>query len=136
MRGRGSTTWDGRRGDGEYIGEGRFRIVITPTDRAGNVGQPATAKALALTALKSPSFKPGFFYPSDGDALAATSTLGARLLRPANVSWVIKDASGAIVRHGGDAAAAPARARCASSGTAGTMPGSSCRRAPTRDASG
>ncbi len=105
MRGRGSTTWDGRRDDGEYIGEGRFRILITPTDRAGNVGQPATAKALALTALKSPSFKPGFFYPSDGDALAATSTLGARLLRPASVSWVIKDASGAIVRKGGDPAA-------------------------------
>ena len=105
MRGRGSTTWDGRRGDGEYLGEGRFRIVITPTDRAGNVGEPATAKVLALTALKSPSVKPGFFYPSDGDALAATSTLGARLLRPATVSWVIKDASGAVVRHGGDPAA-------------------------------
>ena len=106
MRGRGSTTWDGRRDDGEYIGEGRFRIEITPTDRAGNVGQPAVAKALALTALASPAFKPGFFYPSDGDALAATSILGARLIRPATLSWVIRDASGAVVRHGGEGVAA------------------------------
>ena len=106
MRGRGSTTWDGRRDDGEYIGEGRFRIEITPTDRAGNVGQPAVAKALALTALTSPRFKPGFFYPSDGDTLAATSILGARLLRPATLSWVIRDASGAVVRRGGEAIAA------------------------------
>ncbi len=106
MRGRGSTTWDGRRDDGEYIGEGRFRIEITPTDRAGNVGQAAVAKALALTALTSPAFKPGFFYPSDGDALAATSILGARLLRPATLSWVIRDASGAVVRHGGEGVAA------------------------------
>jgi hypothetical protein len=106
MRGRGSTTWDGRRDDGEYIGEGRFRIEITPTDRAGNVGQPAVAKALALTALTSPTFKPGFFYPLDGDALAATSVLSARLLRPATLSWVIRDASGAVVRRGGEAIAA------------------------------
>jgi flagellar hook assembly protein FlgD len=106
LGGRGSTTWDGRRDDGTYVGEGRFRIQITPTDRAGNVGVPAAAKVLVLNVMRAPTVKPELFYPSDGDALAATSVLRARLSKPATVSWLIKDAAGTIVRHGPDTAAA------------------------------
>jgi flagellar hook assembly protein FlgD len=108
MRGRGSTTWDGRRGSGGYVGEGRFRVEITPTDRAGNVGEPAAARVLVLNSMKSPSVKPALFHPSDGDALAATTTFGARLTRPATVSWLVKDAAGSIVRRGLDEVAAEA----------------------------
>jgi flagellar hook assembly protein FlgD len=102
MRGRGSSVWDGRRDDGEYAKEGRYRIQITPTDRAGNVGQPAVAKVLVLNAMRDPAFRPAFFYPSDGDALAATANLGARLSKPSKMSWLIRDEAGTVVRHGGE----------------------------------
>ncbi len=102
MRGRGSSVWDGRRNDGEYAKEGRYRVQITPTDRAGNVGLPATAKVLVLNAMRAPSFRPGFFYPADGDALSASATLGARLTKASRMSWLIRDTAGNVVRHGGE----------------------------------
>ena len=104
MGGRGSTTWDGRRDSGEYAAEGRYRIDITPTDRAGNSGQAASTKVLVLSSLRAPRATPALFNPSDGDGLAATTTLKARLIRPATVSWIVRDASGAVVRHGPDRA--------------------------------
>ena len=136
MRGRGSTTWDGRRDDGEYIGEGRFRILITPTDRAGNVGQPATAKALALTALKSPSFKPGLLLPLRWGCPGSHEHVGGA---PPAARQRELGHQGRFRRHRAQAAVTPppgSRARCASTGTVGTTPASSCRRAPTRAASG
>ena len=102
MAGRGATTWDGRRTDGAYAGEGPYSIEITPMDRAGNVGAPAGAAVTVLSSVRVPHARPGLFNPADGDALAATTEMTARLLRPATVSWVVKDASGAIVRHGVD----------------------------------
>jgi len=100
LAGRGSSTWDGRRNDGKYAAEGRYRIEVTPTDRAGNIGPPARAKVLVLSALRAPRATPALFYPSDGDGLAASTVLRARLIRPATVSLVIRDATGAVVRHG------------------------------------
>jgi hypothetical protein len=94
--------WDGRRNDGEYAKEGRYRVQITPTDRAGNVGLPATGKVLVLNAMRAPSFRPGFFYPADGDALSASATLGARLTKASRMSWLIRDTAGNVVRHGGE----------------------------------
>ena len=44
LKGRGSLSWDGRRDDGKLVGEGSFKIVLTPTDRAGNRGEPAEAR--------------------------------------------------------------------------------------------
>ena len=104
-----------------------------PTGPATSDSRPSPRRSRSRPSSRPP-FKPGFFYPSDGDALAATSVLGARLLRPASLSWVIRDASGAVVRRGGEAIAAQ-RARCASCGMAAMTPDSSCRRAPTWDAS-
>lgn len=102
MAGRGATTWDGRRDNGDYVGEGRFSIEITPTDRAGNSGQSAAAGVMVLSSLRAPRVKPAHFHPSDGDGLAAVAAMKARLLRPAKVSWVIRDVSGAVVRRGID----------------------------------
>jgi hypothetical protein len=104
LAGPGITTWDGRRDDGEYVGEGPFSIEITPSDRAGNVGATAGTAVTVLSSLRAPRVTPALFYPSDGDDLAPVAELKARLTRPASVSWVIKDASGAIVRHGLDQA--------------------------------
>jgi flagellar hook assembly protein FlgD len=104
MAGPGASTWDGRKTDGEYAGEGPFSIEITPMDRAGNTGTPAGAAVTVLSSVRVPRVRPALFNPDDGDALAATAEMSARLLRPAAVSWVVRDATGAVVRHG------PARA--------------------------
>jgi flagellar hook assembly protein FlgD len=104
MAGRGASTWDGRKADGQYVGEGPFSIEITPMDRAGNTGAPAGAAVTVLSSVRVPHVRPALFNPGDGDALAATAEMRARLLRPAAVSWVVKDASGAVVRHGPDRA--------------------------------
>jgi flagellar hook assembly protein FlgD len=100
MAGRGATSWDGRRDDGEYVGEGPYSIEITPMDRAGNSGAPAGTAVTVLSSVRVPRAKPALFHPADGDGLAATTEMTARLLRPATVSWVILDPSGAVVRHG------------------------------------
>jgi flagellar hook assembly protein FlgD len=102
MRGRGSTAWDGRRDNGGYVGEGVFRVEVTPTDRAGNVGEPGAARVLVLNSMKSPAVSPELFYPTDGDSLAATATFRARLTRPATVTLLVRDASGTVVRRGID----------------------------------
>jgi flagellar hook assembly protein FlgD len=102
MAGHGATTWDGRRDDGEYGGEGPYTIEIVPMDRAGNVGAPASAAVTVLSSVRVPHARPVLFYPSDGDGLAATTEFAARLLRPATVTWLIRDESGTVVRHGPD----------------------------------
>ena len=100
LRGPGSLTWDGRRRDGKYVGEGKFRIVITPSDRVGNTGAPAEVRVKALSSIKSPTAKPAVFHPGDGDDLAGSVELRARLTRPGAVSWIIRDAAGTAVRKG------------------------------------
>jgi hypothetical protein len=102
LQGPRTVIWNGRRDNGAYVGDGTFTIRLTPTDRAGNKGETRSAEVLALSALKSPSARPPFFHASDGDALATRSVLRARLIRPATVSWTVKDASGAVVRTGMD----------------------------------
>lgn len=102
LKGQGSITWDGRRDDGAYVGEGRFRVVITPIDRAGNQGEPAEVRVLALSSVKAPRAVPAMFHARDGDELAQTTLLRANLTRPATVSWIVRSASGSIVRRGLD----------------------------------
>lgn len=99
LRGSGSLVWDGRRDDGRLVGEGQFRIILTPTDRAGNRGQSAAVKVKVLNSLKNPTANPALFYPSDGDSLAQTSVLKARITREAAASWTIRDAAGNVVRR-------------------------------------
>ncbi len=107
LKGRGSLEWDGRRDDGKLVGEGSFKIVLTPTDRAGNRGEPAETRVLVLNSMKNPRANPTMFYSADGDELAQTTALKARLTRDANVSWTIRKPGGTVVRHGPDEAAFP-----------------------------
>jgi hypothetical protein len=53
-----------------------------------------------LNSIKNPTVNPELFWARDGDSLAATSALKARLTRQATVSWIIRDAKGKIVRRG------------------------------------
>ncbi len=108
LKGRGSLTWDGLRDDGKLVGEGSFKIVLTPADRAGNHGEPAETRVRVLNSMKNPRANPALFYAADGDDLAQTTALKARLTRDANVSWTIRKPGGAVVRHGPDEAAFPA----------------------------
>jgi flagellar hook assembly protein FlgD len=124
LAGAGSLIWDGRRDDGRIVGEGQFKIILTPTDRAGNVGEPAEIKVRVLNSMRDPSASPALFYPSDGDELAATTVLKARITRDATVSLLLRDARGDVVRRGiEDAAMSPGPARFVWDGTddAGVM---------------
>jgi len=95
-----SSTWDGRSGSGKVVPDGRYHITVVPTDRAGNVGHAATISVRVLTAMKAPAVAPSLFYPTDGDALAATSRQSLTLTQPARLTWRILDAGGATVRTG------------------------------------
>ncbi|CAN5854742.1 hypothetical protein BH23CHL8_BH23CHL8_03700 [soil metagenome] len=102
--GRSTTSWDGLRDDGSVAADGTYRVVFTPRDRAGNVGESAAVRVKVLTALKAPKVKPDLFFPNDEDQLAQTTRFIARLIKSGTVSWVVRDASGAVVRTGIDAA--------------------------------
>ncbi len=102
LAGPGKLTWDGRRDDGGTAGEGLFKVILTPTDRAGNQGEPAEVKVRVLNSMRNPTANPTLFHPADGDDLAATAALKARLTRDATVSLLIRSASGDVVRRGID----------------------------------
>ena len=104
LRGQGGSTWDGRRDDGLYVGDGVFRIAITPTDRAGNTGHTESVRVKVLSALDSPIIWPPLFDPTDGDALAATAVFRANLSKPGTISWLIRDRSGTVIRRAIDEA--------------------------------
>jgi flagellar hook assembly protein FlgD len=101
-RGDSTVVWDGRRDDGEYIGEGTFKITLRPRDRADNVGKRVSVEVIALASLKSPSVEPSLVHSADQDGLVDTARFKARLIRPGSVRWVVKDAAGAVVRRGID----------------------------------
>jgi flagellar hook assembly protein FlgD len=103
LEGKGSTSWNGRRDDGEYVGEGLFRIILTPTDRAGNHGEPKDLRVRVLNSMKNPTVNPPLIYAADEDELGQTSALKARLTRQATASWIIRNTKGAVVRRGIDA---------------------------------
>jgi flagellar hook assembly protein FlgD len=98
--GGGSVTWNGRRDGGRLAAEGKYNVYLTPTDRAGNKGETRSVSVKILNSIKNPMVKPELFWARDQDALASTSALKARLTRPATVSWVVRDARGAVVRRG------------------------------------
>ena len=96
------STWDGKNGSGDVVVDGKYDITVVPTDRAGNVGDPATTSVKVLTAMKSPKLGPSLFYPTDGDALAQVSKQSLTLTEPASLRWRILDAHGDVVRTGID----------------------------------
>ena len=96
--GAGSATWNGRDSNGTVVPDGRYVLAVTPTDRAGNVGETRTTRARVFTALASPGAAPAFFFARDGDDLAASTTLGVTLAEAATLDWRIVDAEGSTVR--------------------------------------
>jgi len=90
------------------VAEGKYNVYLTPTDRAGNKGQSKVISVRVLNSVKNPTVNPALFWARDGDAIAATSALKARLTREATVSWIIRDRNGKIIRRGIPAEVRPA----------------------------
>jgi flagellar hook assembly protein FlgD len=95
--GDGSATWDGKNDSGNFVNDGKYTITATPRDRSGNTGDPESLQARVLTAMSAPSASPDFFYPSDGDNLAQTTTFSVTLDQTATFWWKIADADGNVV---------------------------------------
>jgi flagellar hook assembly protein FlgD len=100
--GDGAVTWNGRKDNGDYAAEGKYNVYLTPTDRAGNTGQAKVVSVKLLNSIKNPTVKPELFWARDGDSIAPSSALKAKLTRAAKVSWLIRDKGGKIVRRGID----------------------------------
>ncbi len=98
--GRSAIVWDGRTENGTTVGDGVYRLTLTPTDRNGNVGESASIKVKSLTALLAPGASPDLFDAGDGDALAQTTAFRARLLHPGDITVLVLDAGGDVVRTG------------------------------------
>lgn len=95
--GANSVAWDGRDDDGAIVPDGTYEVRISPRDIAGTTGTTLVRTVRVDTTLGFVSTTKPVFYPQDGDSLAPATTLGFKLTRPATVTWVIKDADGAIV---------------------------------------
>jgi flagellar hook assembly protein FlgD len=95
--GDGTATWDGKNDNGNFVNDGKYTITATPRDRSGNTGDPESLQARVLTAMSAPSASPDFFYPSDGDNLAQTTTFSVTLDQTATFWWKIADADGNVV---------------------------------------
>ena len=97
--GPGTVHWDGRKDNGKAAAEGTFNVYLRATDRAGNVSEARSAKVKLLDALKKPTSNPELFWAKDGDTLAPTAAIKARLTRESTVSLVIRDRDGKVVRR-------------------------------------
>ena len=100
--------WNGRTAAGVPVPDGRYTVILTPVDPAGNAGAPVATQVDVYAALASVSRSPTLFFPQDGDKLATKSTVTFRLLSPATVSLYVVDASGAVVRSAWTDRALPA----------------------------
>ncbi len=99
--GPGTTTWDGTNGT-DVVPDGRYTLVLIPTDLAGNVGAQQTITASVLTALSAPGSSVAAFDPGGVDPLADSVRFNATLTQQAAVEWRVVDGAGKVVRNGSD----------------------------------
>ena len=90
-------TWDGRASGGSVVPDGAYDVRLTPRDAVGNAGAPVTRRVTAIGFLRSVASSKALFYPQDRDALSTGTRLSFTLQRPANVTWTVRNASGAVV---------------------------------------
>jgi hypothetical protein len=95
--GTSTLTWDGRDDDGHWVPDGTYEVRVTPRDLTGTSGAAAVRSVRVDTTLGFVDTTRVLFYPHDGDTLAPDTTLSYTLTRAATVTWVIRDASGAVV---------------------------------------
>ena len=100
--------WDGRTDTGSPAADGRYTVTLTPRDRAGNDGKPATTVVDVYATLKALTRSPKVFFPQDADTLAQKTTASFSLLAPASVTIQVIDKDGTVVRTGMTDKALPA----------------------------
>ena len=90
-------TWDGKKSDGTAVPDGTYDVRLTPRDAVGNSGEPVTRSVTAIGFLRAVNSSKTLFYPQDRDLMSTGTRLSFTLQRPANVTWTIRNASGATV---------------------------------------
>ena len=96
--GQAATTWDGKRNDGSYVGEGTYTVEATPRNRQGTAGNTRRFDVSVFATMRSPTATPNLFYAADADNLARFANLSVTLERSATFWWKIADAKGNVVR--------------------------------------
>jgi flagellar hook assembly protein FlgD len=92
-----AVAWDGKGNDGQVVADGRYDVRLTPRDAAGNTGVGVTRSFGVAALLGFVATSKTLLYPQDLDNLATGTRLSFTLIRPANVTWTIRDAAGAVV---------------------------------------
>jgi flagellar hook assembly protein FlgD len=92
-----AVAWDGKGNDGRIVPDGRYDVRLTPRDAAGNTGVGVTRTFGVAALLGFVATSKRLFYPQDLDALSTGTRLSFTLLRPATVTWTIRDAAGSVV---------------------------------------
>ncbi len=93
----GGATWNGLDRAGRPVPDGRYTVVLSLLDAAGN---PFTRRVPLLVdrLVRSPVVSPNRFYPQDRDARAATTRVGFVLTRPGTTTLRVLDPAGHVVR--------------------------------------
>ncbi|HEV8280426.1 MAG TPA: FlgD immunoglobulin-like domain containing protein [Candidatus Limnocylindrales bacterium] len=105
-----AVTWDGKGNDGRVVADGLYDVRLTPRDAAGNTGVGVTRSFGVAALLGFVAASKTLFYPQDLDGLATATRLSFTLVRPASVTWTIRDAAGTVVLTLADGEAKPAGA--------------------------
>ena len=92
-----AVAWDGKGNDGRFVADGRYEVRLTPRDAAGNTGVGETRSFGVAAVLGYVATSRTLFYPQDLDGLATGTRLSLTLLRPATVTWTLRDADGTVV---------------------------------------
>jgi flagellar hook assembly protein FlgD len=92
-----AVAWDGKGNDGRVVADGRYDVRLTPRDAAGNRGVGVSRSFGVAALLGFVATSKTVFYPQDLDGLATGTRLSFTLLRPATVTWTIRDAAGTVV---------------------------------------
>jgi spore germination protein YaaH len=93
----GQISWNGNDARGHAVKEGRYAVRVDLVDGTGNATRRSTGVAVDRSGGQL-RWSASLFYPQDGDALAATSSVSFRLARTVRTTLVVGDAAGTVVR--------------------------------------
>jgi flagellar hook assembly protein FlgD len=97
--GDGSVSWNGRDGAGKALPDARYAVTLTPTDLAGNAGDPGTQVTVDVYgALATVARTPTQFFPQDADTLTPSTKATWTMRAPATVTVDVRNAAGTVVR--------------------------------------
>jgi flagellar hook assembly protein FlgD len=90
-------TWDGKDGDGHVVQDGLYTLRMYPRDSSGTQGSTVERTVRVATTLGFVTSSKALFYPQDDDRFGRSTKLAFTLTAPATVTWIVNDATGAVV---------------------------------------